>query len=120
MVFPGSYAIAVGILMMGQWAFFLGTNQVPELRTAPLAILFHLSAEFLTAIALLTGGFALLKGMTWGRRVYPVAMGMLLYTLVASPGYFAQRQSWALVSMFAVLFALALASLSLFFSRAKG
>jgi hypothetical protein len=40
-----------------------------------------------------------------------LALGMLSYTLIQSPGYFAQQQVWALVGMFAVLLALALIGL---------
>ena len=32
-----------------------------------------------------------------------VALGMLLYTVIVSPGYFAQRGEWPLVAMFGVL-----------------
>jgi len=34
---------------------------------------------------------------------------MLLYTLIVSPGYFAQKGQWAFVGMFAVILVLALA-----------
>ena len=33
MNFHALYAIVVGLLMFGQWAFFLITRQVPELKT---------------------------------------------------------------------------------------
>ncbi len=40
---------------------------------------------------------------------------MLLYTVIVSPGYFAQKREWPMVGMFAVLLALALVSLGLVF-----
>jgi hypothetical protein len=43
--------------------------------------------------------------------VYLVAVGMLLYSMIVSPGYFAQRGEWPLVGVFAVLLLLALLSL---------
>lgn len=115
MVFPAVIALAIGLLMVGQWVFFLLSGQVPELKTEPRAIRFHLAAEFLTAGALVAAGLGLLLGAGWGRSLYLVAAGMLLYTLVNSPGYFAQRGQWALVGMFAVLLVLALAGLALVF-----
>ncbi len=115
MVFPAVVALAVGLLMVGQWAFFLLNGQVPELETEPRAIRFHLAAEFVTTGALVAAGLGLLLGTGWGRSLYLVATGMLLYTLVNSPGYFAQRGQWALVGMFAVLLVLALAGLALVF-----
>ncbi|WP_423224979.1 hypothetical protein [Candidatus Amarolinea aalborgensis] len=49
-------------LLPGQWGFFLAMGAVPELRTEPIRVAFHLAAEFATAFSLLTGGIALLRG----------------------------------------------------------
>jgi hypothetical protein len=113
MVFASIFAMVVGAGMIGQWLFFLATGQVPELETEPLRIRFHLVAEFVTAIALLVGGIALLTNQTWGRCFYLLAMGMLLYTVIVSPGYFAEKGQWAFVGMFAVVLLLALVSIVL-------
>ncbi|MFQ5812326.1 MAG: hypothetical protein ACE5I2_03925 [Anaerolineae bacterium] len=113
MVFASIFALIVGAGMIGQWLFFLATDQVPELKTEPLRIRFHLAAEFTTAIALLVGGIALLTDQTWGRWFYLLAMGMLLYTVIVSPGYFAQKGQWAFVGMFAAVLLLALVSIVL-------
>jgi hypothetical protein len=113
MVFASVFALIVGAGMIGQWLFFLATGQVPELKTEPLRIVFHLAAEFTTAIALLVGGIALLTGQTWGRWFYLLAMGMLLYTVIVSPGYFAEKGQWAFVGMFAVVLLLTLVSIAL-------
>jgi len=103
----GIFALVVGILMFGQWAIFLSTGNVPELQTAPLAIGFHLAAEILTALALILSGLALLKKRPWGRTLFLVAGGMVLYSVINSPGYFAQKGQWPMVGIFAVLFFLA-------------
>ena len=113
MIFAALYAIVVGAGMIGQWLVFLATGQVPELVTEPLRIRFHLAAEFATAAALIVGGLALLTGQPWGRWFYALAVGMLLYTAIVSPGYFAQKGQWAFVAMFAVILLLALVSLVL-------
>jgi hypothetical protein len=113
MIFAAVYALVVGAGMIGQWLFFLATGQVPELKTEPYRIRFHLAAEFATAIALLVGGIALLTGQTWGRWFYLLATGMLLYTVIVSPGYFAEKGQWAFVGMFAVVLLLALLSIIL-------
>lgn len=78
-----------------------------------MRIRFHLAAEFVTAIGLLVGGTGLLTGQIWGRQPYLLATGMLLYTVIVSPGYFAQKGKWTFVSMFAVVFVLALVSIIL-------
>ncbi len=121
MKFTGIYSIIVGVLMLAQWAFFLATGQVPELKTEPFRIAFHLAAEgaTATALALIVSGIGLLSRKAWGRTAALVALGMLIYTSIVSPGYFAQQGVWALVGMFAVLLALALVGLGLL-SRGTG
>jgi len=114
MTFAAWYGIIVGMLIFGQWVFFLVTRQVPELKTEPVRIAFHLAGEFLTAAALIAGGVGLLVQNALGAQIYPVAMGMLIYTIIVSPGYFAQKRVWPLVGMFGILLVLALVSLSLF------
>jgi len=113
MIFPSIFAIAVGVLMIGQWSFFYLSHQIPELETEPYRILFHLAGEFATAVALIVAGAGLLMGQAWAGWLYMVAMGMLLYTMIVSPGYFAQRGQWPFVGMFAVLLILALVSIIL-------
>lgn len=90
---------------------FLGAGQVPEMATEPIRLGFHLAAEYVTALSLIVGGGALLKHQAWGAIVYMVACGMLLYSEIVSPGYFAQQGQWVLVGMFAILFLPALVSL---------
>jgi hypothetical protein len=113
MVFATVFALVVGVGMIGQWILFLFTGQVPELETEPLRIRFHLAAEFATALALLVGGLALLTDQAWGRWFYLLAAGMLVYTVIVSPGYFAQKGQWAFVGMFAIVLLLALVSIAL-------
>jgi hypothetical protein len=110
MKLAGWYGVVVGVLMLGQWGFFLGTGQVPELQTEPYRIAFHLAGEFLTAIMLIVSGIGLLRGKGWGVSLFLIAAGMVIYSVIVSPGYFAQSGQWLLVGMFAVLFILAVVS----------
>jgi hypothetical protein len=123
MKFAATYALAVGILIIGQWTYFLLSGQVPELASEPLRIAFHLAAELATALALIVAGAGLLREArgaasgdardpVWARSLAVLALGMLIYTLIQSPGYFAQQESWAPVAMFGVLLILALVSLA--------
>jgi hypothetical protein len=99
------YGIVVGTLMVAQWTFFLATGNVPELQTEPLRLSFHLAGELLTAVGLLVAGIALHKALPWGRWLYLVSVGMVIYSEIVSPGYFAQQGQWGFVAMFAVLLA---------------
>jgi hypothetical protein len=105
------FTIAVGVLMIAQWGISLATKKVPELSTEPRKMGFHLAAEFLTAGVLILAGIALLAQSLIGYPLALLALGMLLYTLVNSPGYFAQNGQWAPVLMFAILLVLSLVSL---------
>ncbi len=97
------FCVVVGAMMGVQWLFFLATGNVPELETEPLAITFHLAAELIAAAALVIAGVALLRGVRWARPAALTALGMLLYTVVNSAGYFAEQRVWAMVAMFGVL-----------------
>ncbi len=108
MKLSGIYGIFVGLMMLTQWVFFLATNQVPELQTEPWRIALHLVAEFITAVGLIISGGMLIKHTAWGARSYLFFSGMLVYSVIASPGYFAQQQQWVLVAMFIFLLVLSL------------
>ena len=61
------YLLAAGVLMIGQWAFFLLGGQVPELQTTPVQTALHLAAELSTALALIVCGAGLLRRTAWAR-----------------------------------------------------
>lgn len=109
MVFAAVFSIVVGAGMVVQWLFFYASGRIVELKTEPIRIGFHLAGEMLTASALLAGGIGLLLELTWARPLLLLALGMLVYTAIVSPGYFAQKGEWAFVWMFALLLLLAIA-----------
>lgn len=113
MLFPAIFAILVGIGMIAMWAGSYYTRQISELESEPVRIKFHLAAEFITAFSLITAGIGLLAQQGWAVSAYLIAAGMLLYTVIVSPGYFAQKRQWGYVVMFGVILLLALASLVL-------
>jgi len=98
--------------MIGQWtASFVG-NQIPELKTEPIRIWFHIAAEMATALCLVIGGIGLLTVQTWSVPLYLIASGMLVYTAIVSPGYFAQRGQWGWLVMFGFIIILDILSIS--------
>jgi len=115
--FTAIFGIVCGIGMLAQWVMFILTGQVPELQTEPYRIAFHLAAEGLTAAGLILSGILLLRTKSLGRILYPIAAGMLLYSVIVSPGYFAQLGQWGFVVMFMVLLVLTLLSLILLHGR---
>jgi hypothetical protein len=103
MKFTAWYGIIIGVGMIAQWSFAIVSGGVPEFQTAPWAIAFHLAAELAAALVLILGGFALLRSAAWGRPALLVGLGMVIYSVIASPGYFAQLGQWPMVVMFAVV-----------------
>ncbi len=97
------YSILVGLSIILMWIMFYVTGSIPELESEPARIVMHITAEFITAIALITCGWGLLTLKKWGYQLYLPATGALIYTLVQSPGYFLHTGETALVLMFAVM-----------------
>jgi len=117
MKFPAWYAIVVGFGMIAQWAFSILTGNVPEFQFEPWRIGFHLAGEMSTALALIAGGIAALRSITWSRTILPVGLGMVIYSEIVSPGYFAQLGQWPMVGMFAVILIGAAWSVKLLLSK---
>ena len=110
MKFSAWYGILVGLLMIGQRTVSIASGGVPEFETAPVAIAFHLAAELSTALLLIAGGIGALQSRVWGKRTLLVGLGMVIYSEVVSPGYFAQRGQWAFVLILMTLLGGALVS----------
>jgi len=100
------FSIFVGLSMIGMWIMFYCTGGIPELNTKPVEIGLHITGEMVTAVVLIIGGYAIFTKKGWGIQVYTLSMGMLLYTLIVSPGYYIQRGDIPFIIMFSVLFLL--------------
>lgn len=119
MRFSAWYGIVVGFLMIGWWmySFILGT--VEGMQSAPWELVFRLAAEMMTALALIVGGARSLKSISGGRRLLLCALGMAIYSEIASAGYYAERGGWKPVGLFAILLAGALAAAVLLWKGKK-
>jgi hypothetical protein len=106
--FASIYAVAVGVLMIIMWSFFIVSGQVPELQTKPAEILLHIVDELVTALLLVISGILVLRRIPWANLTVLIAFGMLFYTVIVSPGYYIQKGAAAFVVMFALLLALGL------------
>lgn len=102
-----AFAAFVGISMLGMWLVFLITKQVPELSTRPVETSLHLTAEVLTAFALIAAGAGLYFRQVWAKDLFLVSMGMLLYSVIQAAGYFAQQGSFTYLTMFGLFAMLA-------------
>ena len=104
------FGLATGSAMVGMWAFLLGTSGVPEVESAPVALAFHLVAEGTAALGLIVSSVALLRNTSWAPPAFTVVAGMLLYSVLNSPGYYAQQGEWPVAFLFGALAVLTVAS----------
>ncbi len=84
------YSVLIGVFMMGFWMFALYSGMVPP-EEKPWGITFHLFSEFSTATLLIVSGTALLLNMDWAKSISLIALGMLTYIVIYSPGYYLQK-----------------------------
>lgn len=105
-VSAGIYAIVVGSLMIIMWSIFVATGQVPEFQSRPVEITLHLIAEFVTATGLVIGGALTIRKIRLGVPILLFSMGLLMYTLIVSPGYYIEGGAVFFVLMFALVFVL--------------
>ncbi|MFX0177164.1 MAG: hypothetical protein ACFE85_13170 [Candidatus Hodarchaeota archaeon] len=110
LIISGIYAILIGIGIIGLWIMLLRTKKVPELNTEPVAIKFHITAEMIMGILALMSGIFLLIGLSWASYFFILAMGLVIYAVINSAGYYGQRKQWSFVIMFGIIL---IASISL-------
>lgn len=117
------YSLVVGIGMLCMWLFFIAAGSVGEFETKPAEITFHLIAEFGTALMLIIAAILSLGRRPVGKPLILAALGMLLYTVIVSPGYYVQRGEMPFAIMFfvlAVLTAVAIGYTAADFWKEKG
>lgn len=102
------FSIFIGLSMVGTWAVLYVGGNIPELVSKPFEISMHIIAELFTAVMLIIGGVGVISERKWGNNIHFVSMGMLLYTLIASPGYYIQKGNVEFVAIFAIFFALSI------------
>lgn len=102
----GLYSIVIGVFVLGLWAASLVSRNVPELATKPWEIRAHISAETIMALTLIGGGALELAGAAQGRLVVILGLGMTIYSIVNSSGYYLQRRQLPPTIMFGVLLVL--------------
>lgn len=95
------YSIFIGISVMGMWCMILLSNGTTE---GLIEIFFHLFSEFLMAVLLLLGGIGLLKERNYGKTVFFISNGMLVYSVLNAAGHYGQRGSFIMTGMFMLFF----------------
>lgn len=105
------YSVLIGVFMMGFWTFALYSDMIPP-EEKPWAITFHLFSEFSTATLLIVSGVASLLNMDWAKSISLIALGMLMYIVIYSPGYYLQKKNKPMALMFVALIILTAAAIT--------
>ena len=103
LIISGIYAIIIGIGIIGLWTMLVLKKQVPELKSEPVAIKYHITAEIIMGILSLISGIFLLIGLSWAPYFFILAMGLVVYAVINSSGYYGQRKQWLFVIMFGII-----------------
>jgi hypothetical protein len=95
-------SLVTGTGMFVFWSMAVLSRKVPEIEEGRVDIWFHVAAEFATALALVGGGAAVLVDARapWSVGLSSLGLGLLVYTLIASPGFYAERRQLPMVGMF--------------------
>jgi hypothetical protein len=102
--FVSLYSLLVGISIFGYWAALYTRKQVFAATSRPaIETKYHVVAELLTAAILVVGGIGTILSAEWSGSVLFIGLGMLLYTEINSPGFYAARKEKSMARMFWIL-----------------
>ena len=102
----GVYCVIVGVFMAAWWVTGIRRGALSRPHRSRPEIMLHLAAELVTGCR----GCAAAGGGDGGVAV--VGLGALLYTVIASPGYFIARHERGPAVMFAVPLVLTAAAIT--------
>jgi len=114
------YMLFVGCMIILLWIFLSSTNNVPEFESEAINISFHITAEIITAALLLISGIGMLQNKRWSKNLSFISLGALLYTIINSSGYYAQRSEMQFLLMFGILLVLTLSIIILLIKKDAG
>jgi hypothetical protein len=87
------FSILMGLAMFGTWSFLFLFAGFPQARTQPLETGYLLTAESLTAAALVAAGYGVLSHRNWAMPLILVALGELIYCAIRFAGELGQGGS---------------------------
>ena len=98
------YSAGMGVLILALWGALWAAGAIPEMMTRPWEVAMHLTAEFTTAGLLIVSGAGLWFAAPWATRINVFASGMLIYSLIESPGRYLEENAMDFVLLFAFAF----------------
>jgi len=98
------YCILTGVSIVAFWINLFSKKQLLSSRfpQKKVEVVYHVAAEFLTAILLMGSAAGFILGFSWSRVLLPVSLGMLLYAQINGPGFYAGQENSGMVRVFYV------------------
>ena len=84
------FAFIAAAVIVFAWIYRLAIAGTPEFTAQPWLTWLHLVAEIATAVVLVVGGWGLLAGTHWARKVYLIGIGALAFGALADIGRYAE------------------------------
>ena len=104
------YYIVLGLGIISLWVMLYLSDQIVELQSNKIEILFHISIEVIMGILCILSGIVLLKHYKHKKEITILSSGMILYSVVNSSGYYAQLGNISMIIMFFIITILTLLS----------
>jgi len=112
------FLIFTGISIIGLWIMLGLTNQIIEFETEPISIVFHIFIEISMGLIAIIGGVFMLKGFKYSREIQLFVLGMVVYSVVNSSGYYGDLGEYIMIFMFGILLIISIISV-LYLSKSK-
>ncbi|MDP4221855.1 MAG: hypothetical protein Q8868_00970 [Bacteroidota bacterium] len=110
----GMYSIFIGISVLAMWTLIILKGNVPEGKTE---LSFHLFSEFLMALVCIISGAFVIRKSSMGKHINMFGLGMVVYSVLNAAGYYGEKGSLAMMSIFIVLFILTLIAVFMHFLK---
>jgi hypothetical protein len=102
-IISGIYSLIIGVGIIGLWLMLIITKQVPEMKTEPIAIGFHIIVENIMGFLAIVSGIILLLDLIYAPFVFVLSSGLVIYAVINSSGYYGERKQWSFVGMFGAI-----------------
>ena len=110
----GLFYVLNGLSMLIIWPVLIGTGQVHELSTQFIYMVFHLIAEFSTAVLGITTGVGLLLKREWAKPLYFLSTGFFLIAGYLASAFYLTTPDNRSIGMASLLFGINLIIVMLF------
>jgi len=97
-IVSGIYSILLGVSLIIFWIIVFYKKDSQKYITLPLERNFHVIAEYIMSFLAIICGIGLLSNKGWGRLLFILTMGFVIYATINALGIYAHKKYWILVA----------------------